>query len=222
MVKKILAIFTILAMSIAACSVFTVNLNIVKGSGNVSSETRNLSGFSGIDLQGSADVDVAFGEPESVVVEAEDNILPLIETKVQNGQLVISTKPNTNLSTTKPVRVHVKMKSLDAVSISGSGSVTAPGMIADSVKVDLSGSGNINLSGSAKNANITLGGSGNVLCDQLKASSVKVVVSGSGNAKVYASDSLDATVSGSGNIQYSGNPAQVNKNISGSGSIVPQ
>jgi hypothetical protein len=222
MYKKLLAFFTVIALSIAACSTFTVNVNSVKGSGNVTSETRNLSGFTGIDLQGSADVDVAIGEPESVVVEAEDNILPLIETKVQNGQLIISTKPLTNLSTTKPVRVHIKMKTLDSVSISGSGNITAPGLNAGEVNVDLPGSGNINLSGTANKVVIKLGGSGNVFCDQLKSSSAKVDVSGSGNVKVYASESLDATISGSGNIQYSGNPSQVNKNVTGSGSIVSQ
>ena len=46
-------------------------------------------------------------------------------------------------------------------------------------------------------------------------------VSGSGNARVYASGSLNATISGSGNVGYSGNPANVEKDISGSGEISP-
>jgi hypothetical protein len=220
--KKLFVILMIVALSLSACSVLPVNLNIIQGSGKVTSETRNVSGFTGIDLRGSPDVDVAFGEPEAVVVEAEDNIVPLIETKVENNQLVIGLKNNTSISTTKPIRVHVTMKSLDAITLGGSGSVTASNLNGDAIKLDLSGSGNINLSGTVQSANITLGGSGNVTCDQLKANSVKVEVSGSGNAKVYASDSLEARISGSGSIHYSGNPAQISKNDTGSGSIVSE
>ncbi len=220
--KKLLVVLTVIALSISACSVLQGNLNFIQGSGNVTSETRNVSGFTGIDLAGSAYVDITFGETAAVVVEAEDNIVPLIETRVEKNQLVISLKPNTSITTTKPVRVHVTMKSLDAVILHGSGSVTSSGINGDTIQVDLPGSGSIQLSGTVKSANINLGGSGSVSCDQLKANSVKVIVSGSGNAQVYASDSLEAGVSGSGTIRYSGNPAQISKNVTGSGRIISE
>jgi hypothetical protein len=222
MMKKLLVILTVITLSISACSVLPVGLNTIKGSGNVTSETRDVSGFTGINLAGSANVDVTLGEPEAVVVEAEDNIAPLIETRVENNQLVISLKPKTNIATTKPVRVHVTMKSLDKITLGGSGGVTSSNLNGDAIQVDLPGSGNIQLSGTVKSAIITLSGSGRVTCDQLKASSVRVKVSGSGNARVYASDSLEAGVSGSGSIRYSGNPAQINKNVTGSGSIISE
>jgi hypothetical protein len=92
----------------------------------VTSEARNISDVTSIDLAGSADVDITLGETESLVVEAEDNIIPLIETKVQNGQLVIGRKSGAGYSSTKPVTVHVTLKSLAAVSLSGSGSISVP------------------------------------------------------------------------------------------------
>jgi hypothetical protein len=222
MLKKLIVTLTVVTLFISACSALPLNLNIVKGSGNVIRETREVSGFTGIDLTGSANVDVTFGEPDAVVVEAEDNIMPLIETKVENNQLVIGLKPNTNISTKIPILVHVTMKSLEAVSLSGSGSVTSSILNGDTIKLDMFGSGDINLSGTVKSAIITLGGSGTITCNQLKASSVKVDMSGSGNARVYASSSLEAVVSGSGSIRYSGNPAQISKNVTGSGSIISE
>jgi len=178
-----------------------------------------VSGFAGIALDGSGDVQVTFGPSEAVTVEAEDNILPLIETVVENHVLVIRTKPNTTITPTKTIRVRVTMKSLDSVSVAGSGNITAPGMTGDVMKVSLPGSGTITLDGTINRVDIALHGSGNVYCDGLKAKTATVTLSGSGNVTVYASDSLDATISGSGDIRYSGNPAKITKSVSGSGSI---
>ena len=222
MVRKLLVILTVAALSFSAYSALPSGLNVVKGSGNVTSETRTISGVTSIDLAGSADVDITFGETESLVVEAEDNIIALIETEVQNGQLVIGRKSGAGYSCTKPVTVHVTLKSLEAVSLSGSGSISVPNFKGDTIKVDLSGSGDINVSGTADSAEMTVGGSGRINGEQLKANSVEVSIDGSGSASVYASEQLDATIEGSGRIRYSGNPADINQNVNGSGGITSE
>jgi hypothetical protein len=222
--KSIFSILIVLALSTMACSIGTIAVNPkgqIQGSGNVVSEKRPTSGFTSIALHGSANVYVIFGETESVTVKTDDNILPLIETRVQNNQLIISTKDNTSFTSTDPVRVDVTMKSLDDIILSGSGMINVPELKGEVLKVDLPGSGNINVAGEVNQVNINLGGSGIVSCSGLRAMNATVNLSGSGNITVYASDSLDATLSGSGNIQYSGNPANISKNITGSGSITP-
>jgi hypothetical protein len=222
--KKFLVILIVLSLATFACSAVTFNVNplqYVQGSGKVVSEPRAVSGFSAISLQGSGDVDVAFGDSESAVVEADDNIVPLIETSVQNGRLVISTKNYTNYRTNNPVHIHVTMKALDEIRLSGSGNINVPDLSGDSLLVSLPGSGNITVDGTANNVDATVSGSGNVDCSGLKAKSASAKISGSGNIQVYASSSLDASISGSGTIQYSGSPASVTKNVSGSGNIIP-
>lgn len=225
MYKNIFSILIILALSAMACSISTIAVNPggqIQGSGNVVSENRSVSGFTSIALQGSANIYVTIGDTESVVVKTDDNILPLIETRVQNGQLIISTKDNTSYTTSAdPVRVDVAMKSLDDINLRGSGMINVPELKGEAVNVNLPGSGNINVAGEVTHANINLGGSGIVSCSGLKAKTATVNLSGSGNVTIYASDSLDATLSGSGTIQYSGNPTNVSKNVTGSGSITP-
>ncbi len=183
------------------------------------SETRDVTGFTSISLEGSANVHVTLGNTESVVVSGEDNIVPLIETNVQNHQLIIKTKPLTTYTNTKPIEVKVAMISLERVSLSGSGNIDVPELKADSFKANLSGSGNITVNGTVNSLSFTLPGSGNIFGDQLKSKTATVVISGSGNVTVYASDALDAAISGSGDIRYSGSPANISKNVSGSGSI---
>jgi hypothetical protein len=214
-----IAILTLLLST--ACALSIGLPQVVRGSGKVASETRSLSGFEAIELTGSADVIVSLGETESVSVEAEDNLLPLVETQVRGGRLVIGTKSNTTLAPTQPVRVTVTLKALRSASLTGSGNITIGGLSGGSLRLDLSGSGNISAAGTVEALSATLGGSGNILCDDLQASSASVEINGSGNVTVYASQRLEATISGSGAVTYRGNPAQVEQSVSGSGSIQP-
>jgi hypothetical protein len=221
MSKRLLLSLIVLVLPALACSFVGVSPSRVVGSGKVASETRQVSGFNTVELRGSADVSVTQGEAEAVVVEADDNILPLIETTVQNGRLIISTKPNTSLTTTNPVHVNVTIKSLQGLTLSGSGNVDVSSLAGQDLNIVLSGSGDITVSGAADRVAIRLPGSGNVICSGLKARSATVTLAGSGNVAVYASESLDASLLGSGTIHYDGNPAQVRKSVSGSGSIAP-
>ncbi len=219
MKKALLAILIFGGLILSGCAIIPDKPATVKGSGNVISETRAVAGFKSISLEGSADVNVNFGTTESLTIRGEDNIIFLIETNVKNGQLVINTKPQMTYTATVPVVVNVTMIALDHVSLSGSGNITVPNFAGDTLEVDMPGSGNIIIGGSANLVDIKLGGSGNIFTDQLKAKNATAVLDGAGNIKVFASDHLDVTLSGSGDIQYSGSPASVNKKVTGVGSI---
>ncbi|RPI28203.1 MAG: DUF2807 domain-containing protein [Chloroflexota bacterium] len=219
MLKRFLVIAIVLTLAISACSIMTPAGETVRGSGNVISETRAVSGFTSISVEGSADVDVVFGTTESLVIEAEDNILPLIETVVQNNRLIIRTRPQTSITTTRPIQVSLTMISLEGVSMTGSGSIDVPELSGDSFSVKLPGSGSITIAGTANSVDIDMLGSGTIDCEELEARNATVDLGGSGTVRVYASESLDATLTGSGNIWYSGDPAMVNKTVTGSGSI---
>jgi len=210
-------IILVIAALLPACAF--LQTTAVRGSGVVASETRSVSGFDRIVVTGSADVDVSFGDTESVVVEAEDNLLPLIETEVNGRTLEIGFKLNTSVNPTRPIHVAVTMKSLTGAIITGSGSIDIPDLQADSVSFDISGSGSINAAGTARTVDATISGSGNIDCSDVQAASAKARILGSGDITVFASENLQALVSGSGDVIYHGDPAEVDKSITGSGSV---
>lgn len=223
--KRNLFIALVAVLLVSACSLFN-NINIgtsqrVEGSGVLAREERPVSGFDSIEIAGSADVTITIGASESVVVETDDNIMPLIKTEVRGDTLVIDTRPNSNINTDLGVRLTVTMKSLKTASIAGSGDIDITGVQGGALNVEIFGSGNITATGMADSVNVTLNGSGNVLCAELQVQDARVRLNGSGNVNVYATRSLDATISGSGNVLYGGNPAQVQTSVPGSGSIDP-
>ena len=218
---KIRLSMVVLILAALACSSLSINTNQVVGSGHVVSETRDVANFTSVELAGSADVNILLGNAESVNVEADDNIVPLIQTIVTNGKLVINTKPNKNFTNANRVVVTLAMKSLERVTLSGSGNLHVADMAGPDLAVDLPGSGDITVDGIADHVIVSLPGSGTIQCNGLKAKSAKVTLTGSGSITVYASENLDAGISGSGTIRYEGSPAQVTKSITGSGTITP-
>ncbi len=203
-----------------ACNVSVPGSSAITGSGVTNRQQRSLPEFTGVELSGSADVVVNFGNEQSVVVEADDNILPLVETTVRGSTLVIGLKPFASLNTRQPIQVTMTVKALDVASISGSGNITINNLSAKTVNFALSGSGNITAAGNAERVTVSLNGSGNIFLDSLKAKSAGVKLKGSGNIKVYASESLEASIPGSGTVQYRGNPPAVNRSVTGSGNVI--
>ncbi len=221
--RNIIVAISILLLAMLACSSVTVPAaaNAIVGSGKVIGEVRDVAEFTAVELAGSADVNILIGDAQTVNVQSDDNNVPLIETKVVDGTLVISTKPLTNIKTSNGIVVTVAMRSLQHLKLSGSGNINVGEMTGPELTVDLPGSGNIRVIGKANRVNISLAGSGNVFCDGLTSNDAVVKLNGSGNVTVFADKSLDASLAGSGNIHYSGEPAQVTKSITGSGTITP-
>ena len=190
----------------------------VRGSGVVQTEHRDATGFTEIRLSGSGQVDVRHGDADSVTVEAEDNILPLLETRVRDGRLTLGTKPNVSINPTRPIRYHVTVKRLTAIGVSGSGRFVVEGLDTSRLTADISGSGSATLSGRADALELTISGSGDYDASRLASKSATVTISGSGNATVNAAERVEANVSGSGSVRYLGNPS-VDQQVSGSGSV---
>jgi len=202
------------ALAMAGCA----GPGLTRGSGNVRSESRAVQGFDQVALTGSGELTISQGGAESLTIEAEDNILPLLRSDVSGGRLTLGGKDNTSFSATQPIRYKLAVKDLRAINISGSGDATAAQLRTDRFTVDISGSGSLSVAGSADLQKVTISGSGSYTAPDFATKETQITISGSGQAVVKASDRLDATVSGSGEAQYVGAP-QVTTHISGSGSV---
>ena len=217
--KKSLTLLILTVLVLSGCMLFPDIPATVKGSGNVISEAREVNGITSIDVQDSMEVNVKFGAVESLVITGEDNVIFLIETNVHNHQLIVNTKPSMTYIATKPIRVDVTVTTLSGVSVSSSGSLNVSGYSGDLLAIDVSGSGKLSVDGVANTVTISLDGSGEINADKLLAKKATVALSGSGKVMVFASEELEVTLSGSGQIQYSGDPPKISKNISGSGTM---
>ncbi|HYJ45509.1 MAG TPA: DUF2807 domain-containing protein, partial [Pyrinomonadaceae bacterium] len=102
---------------------------------------------------------------------------------------------------------------------SGASNIVATQIKSDDFKIGSSGASELKLSGDAKTLSIDSSGAGDIDAKDLHAEKVTVTSSGAARSDVYASEELNANVSGAGNVNYYGNPKTVKEDKSGAGSI---
>lgn len=203
---------------------FSCKKDKITGTGLIITEPREVANFYSVTVNGSSDVYISQGNNFEVKVKAYENLLPYLETKLQNGALLISYKNNSNISNDNS-EIYITMPSLVALSTSGSGDINSSGnfLNADNFSATISGSGNINIENSAANQfKGTISGSGNLNCFGLVAKAALITIGGSGNAKITVLQNLTASIKGSGNVYYKGATAVVQSEITGSGQVIKQ
>jgi len=210
----------------------------VSGSGTIKTETRDVSGFTGIGLSLGGSLEIRQGGTEGVSIEADDNILPLIETVVENATLKIRPKARNISFPVKNVKIVVNAKSLDRIDVSGGGDIYAgalksvalkagvsgsgdiriKSLDADAVSISIAGSGDFEAAGRAGNLLANIAGSGDIKAGKLEAKGAEINIAGSGDATVWVRSTLKVSIAGSGDVKYYGD-AQVQNSVRGSGSV---
>jgi hypothetical protein len=202
---------------------------------------RPLGAFSKLRIDGSIDVDAHPGPHPGATVHASKRIEPLIETVVEGDTLVVRMKHGASVITLghDDTRVDVEFAQLSGTQQHGSGDLHVRGLVAPrldafiagsgdlkmegaqlgSFTLRIDGSGDVAVEGKADEAKFTIDGSGDVVADRLVARRVQVDIHGSGDARVNATDTLSASVAGSGDVTFRGHPHDVSRNVAGSGSV---
>ena len=223
---------------------FTVNFALVLfASTNLfaQTETRNVSAFDGIHVAGNYDVTLTKGTEGTLTLHGDQEDLDRIKTHVKNGNLVIEQTKTSWLESwnSGQVKIHIPVEAISKISLSGSGSIysrnelnsnefditlSGSGEIdlnlnAQDINAVLTGSGDIELRGKASNVSYQLTGSGDIKSPSLEALHGYAKVTGSGEIEMYASDSLNGHLTGSGDILCHGKPKIQQIKTTGSGSI---
>jgi hypothetical protein len=212
-------------------------IGLVRGSGDIRTEERDVSDFHKVHLSGVGDLIITQGEKESLLIETDDNIIPLIETEVSAERLSIGFRRGYNFVPTSDIKFYLTVKELDEILLSGAGSIkcedfdteeleieiSGAGDIdfrldADLVRVNSSGAGGIEMSGKVDRQEIDLSGAGKYDAEELESRECEITVSGAGSATVNVSQELDVDISGVGGVEYKGSPT-VQQNIKGLGAI---
>lgn len=202
----------VLCLALAACTV-------VRGSGTVVTEERRVEPFTEVELEGSGLVLVALGERSAVTVEGDDNVVPLLRTEVEGGRLHLGSKSGTAFVSNAPIVFRVTTPSLEQVVISGSGDIQIGDFAGEDLEVRIDGSGEVVATGTVERLEVRVGGSGTFEGFDLEAAVVEVEVDGSGDVRVFASERLDVAIDGSGEVEYAGDPGDVQSRVSGAGEV---
>lgn len=234
-----LLLFPLLALLFTACDGgFDTP---IRGNGQIERSNRIVGTFTQVVLRCSGDVLIRPGKSDTVVVETDENVLPSISVENRDGILTLDVDNGIIVSPTKLTFI-VYMEDITQLDIKGSGTFTSEidtlvsetsiklnidgsgsmdlELAAPKVQSNINGSGGIYLYGTANDQEATIDGSGTIDHQYLSGSTGEATINGSGSIKMNVSTTLLATINGSGTIRYLGTP-KITTKINGSGSVRP-
>lgn len=235
MKKTVYLLIAIMSLSLVSC---LNTINCTKGSGEITKNDRELSGFTKIHCKGSGEIYYKQSDKFEVIVETDDNIQKQIITEVKDGALILR---NEGSICTKTLNYYISAPNISDViidgsadlrcselvkvdkfnvEINGSGDIKIKDLNTVNLKIEINGSGDVEIVGQADNTMLEVNGSGDMRLMNLKTKRTSASIDGSGDITIACENELIAKVSGSGDIRYIGNP-KVQSKVVGSGDIEP-
>ncbi len=181
-----------------------------------------MANFSQLTFSLPASITLSQGPTESLTITADDNILPLLTTRVVNNELFVEGDRNHGFSTKKEIKIRVTVKSLNSLKIKGSGDVFGDQFKGDKLDIIIEGSGDVKFKEiRADQLRIAITGSGDIDIGNVESQSVESKTNGSGDIRFGAlrAGQVNITLNGSGDISTSGSADKVAIEIAGSGEV---
>jgi uncharacterized protein YxeA len=241
---KIIAIITkfiiaaVMALLFSSCGHSYNFNNGIKGSGNITTETRSANqDFKNIEVSYGIKVIVEQADQKSITVEADDNLQKHILTQIENGVLKIKSDENYN-STETPI-VNVKMPIINGLDASSGSEITSSNVLiteninvksnsgsqininveADAINIESTSGSSIEASGKALKLETSSSSGSEIDAENLMANEVISQTSSGSSTEVYPIVKLDAKASSGSSISYHKAPKTLIKEESSGGSV---
>ncbi len=226
----------ILALVIVVFPTKTEAKRAVYGSGDIVKETVKVRGFDAIDVSSGFAVELIQSDKESVIIEADDNIIKYIEVDVIGRTLKI--RSQSNLRRVKKKKVYIYFKNIENIDVSSGCSVYGKNrmkfddlnidassgvrldldLTANEVMFDVSSGVSVKLKGFANRMEIDASSGTSLNAINFEVKKCSMDISSGCSVKVYATDYLSIDASSGSSIRYKGDP-KLDLDISRSSSV---
>lgn len=210
----------VLLLAFPACRIDQIGMdgpgNGIRGSGVAATESRDLPEFDRIQLLGFAKLNVEVGKQGPLTITADDNLLAMLATEVDDGLLVI--QPDESLEPDVTILIQVPTDSLREVICAGVGEIRLRNLQEKELRLDISGAAEVWADGTVDHLDASVAGAAHLTLADLVARTAGVEVSGVGKIEVHVTELLETTVSGLGWVENQGEAIAVG-HVSGFGSI---
>jgi hypothetical protein len=195
--------------------------DVLHGSGATISDTRTLVPFESVDIVGNRDVEIIPSTESKVEITGYENLVPAYTAKVSQGRLyfefpyhVVVKNDNIRLKIYTPVFKGTRL-------VGNNNVLVKTGFAEENFEADLAGNAKLRFEPNHFNKlEVRMSGNAEVFAEPAIAKRADVQVSGNGYVEVRASESIRIQVSGSGEVNYWGSPADTDISISGSGKAI--
>jgi hypothetical protein len=218
--SKTIVPWVILATCLLGCG------SQVRGSGVSKTEIRELAGFNHVTLHGAhgeGTAHISIGTPQLVEIATDDNLLPLIETQIEDGRLVI--RPKQAIRPKARLVVKIRAARLHGVALAGGATAEVADVTGKGFDVAITGGGTMTVAGRTELLSVKVEGNGEVKATGLQASNARVSIVGGGEVAVQATEELagpdrvDIDIRGNGTTTVAGRVEGLAVRIEGYGVV---
>ena len=200
---RLMLLFVVLAFS-TGCLDVVLGRESVRGSGNISEESHQFTGLTGVELATRGELEIRLGDDEGLRISADDNLHEYLVLTNDGGILSIDTRRGFRLRPSQRVRYTLTARQIEFIELSSSGDARAPALRADRLELRLNSSGDLRVGGiQAESVDITVNSSGDLSVDGIEARVVDVRMRSSGDVEMddLQAESLTVGISSSGDVR---------------------
>lgn len=191
----------------------------------------------GISLAGPDKVIVTSGDALTIDVEGDPDVTEGLRFDLDDDSLQIGREGNwrqsgiATIRVTMPTPTRLSMAGSGtievdrlgtgeeaSVSIAGSGKSNVGRIDADTLEINVAGSGSLKAAGRAETLDLSIAGAGDLDLRQVEVGNADIAIAGSGDAVFASNGKIDASIMGSGTVEVIGN-AQCSVSAMGSGEL---
>ena len=194
---------TLIVVNIIGLSIVIYFTPGVRGSGILLTETIQLEQFDRLMLEGVGTARIVMGGESSLEITTDDNMRPLLDIHVEDGNLVIRNKEEIRPSVLL-LLVHTPI--LHAIDLTGDTSIEVADFSGETFSIGIHGPGRAHVTGLVNQLAVKIMGNGIVQAQELIGKEATIDIQGPGDVTVHTTDRLAVNCEGSGKVRYSGSP----------------
>jgi len=188
----------------------------IRGNGHIKTDERSVGAFADIDVRGSFTIEWQTGAP-TLRITTDENLLPYIENNVSGDRLHLRTREQ--IRPTHGIKVLISSPTRAGARISGAVKLDATQLTGPRFALESRGASRVSLQGNIDELLVDMTGASELAASTLQTKTAEISTTGAGDADVAVAETLKVVITGAGEVKYSGNPATIQKHISGAGSI---
>jgi hypothetical protein len=209
--KKLSLTALVCALLVAGCG-----FNAIRGNGQITTDQRIVGDFNEIEAGGQFDIEWRSGPP-LLSITTDQNLLQHIDSEVRDNRLRL--RSSGHIWPTRGIKVIVSSQTRNGAKLTGAVELRAKQLGGTKFYFQSRGASKVWLDGTVDELLADMTGASELEANDLHTKAAEVSTTGAADAEVNVSDSLKVSITGAGKVTYSGNPANVEKHITGAGSI---
>ncbi|HEX4653586.1 MAG TPA: DUF2807 domain-containing protein [Candidatus Udaeobacter sp.] len=208
----------IIFTTLAACLVLVSGCRWpgVQGNGNIKTDERVVSAFANIDVRGFFEIEWQNGAP-SLQITTDENLLRYIDTGVSGDTLRLRTREQIRPS--RSVKVIMSSPARTGAKISGAVKLTVKQLNGARFALEARGASRVSLDGNVGQLLADMTGASELAATGLQTKTAEISTTGAGDADVAVAETLKVAITGAGKVTYTGNPPNIEKHVTGAGTI---